>query len=372
MISDTNAVPAILYIYGESLPNRSANSGAVIGLCSALTTKVGNVQIALPEAGSGSPADIGTSYHLHPDVRFLRLRVPANSRRYPALAAAVRHAERGVVVITRMPQVAILTALLGKPTILELHQAPETFKHWKFWRRGLRLLRRNRLRIAPLSQGVADSLDPLTRTWLDPRIIGSAARDFRHLAGEPARYDVGFVGSFMPGKGVEIVEKLASAMPDRSFILYGDPAMNPVAAERVALLPNVTLGGYVHPSTIEKAFASFKVGLAPYEAAGFGKPGSSFIQASNLSSLKVVEYMSAGRIIVASRISAIEATLQHRHSGILCAPGDVADWKQALTEIFEEPEWASSLARNAMDRYEQEFSFDTRAARFLEIAAEIA
>jgi len=98
--------------------------------------------------------------------------------------------------------------------VLELHQHSNTFKHWPLWRRLLHFVRPNRLRIAALSQGVVDELDPLLRAkGGEPAIIASAARDFGADAKVEPRYDIGFIGSFMPGKGVGFIETIAMRAP---------------------------------------------------------------------------------------------------------------------------------------------------------------
>ena len=357
--------PTILYLYGQTLPNKAANSGAVIGLCSALATTGERVCVVSP-TGGGTATEIAATYQPHPGVTFRHLDVPDSARRYPAFAAAARHAEFArAIVITRMPQVAILTALLGRRTVLELHQHSNTFKHWPLWRRLLHLVQPNRLRIAALSQGVVDELDPLLRAkGGEPAIIASAARDFGADAKVEPLYDIGFIGSFMPGKGVGFIETIARLAPRYSVVLYGDPSRDPPTAARLAALPNATLAGYVNPSDVGAALASFRVGLAPYERAGFGGDGSPFVRADDLSSLKIVEYLSARRIVVASRIPSVTRMVADRHSAMLCDPDDPTDWLRAIDTVLADRALGASIADQGRALYAQQFSFNIRARRF--------
>lgn len=359
------SAPTIVYLYGQTLPNKAANSGAVIGLCSALAAAGERVCVVSP-AGGGAAAEIAATYRPHAGVTFRQVAVPDNARRYPAFAAAALGAAFArAIVITRMPQVAILTALLGRRTVLELHQHSATFKHWTLWRRLLHLVRPSRLRIAALSQGVVDELDPLLRAkGGEPAIIPSAARDFGADANVEPLYDIGFIGSFMPGKGVGFIETIARLAPHYSVVLYGDPSRDPPTAARLAALPNVTLAGYVNPSDVGAALASFRVGLAPYERAGFGGDGSPFVRADDLSSLKIVEYLSARRIVVASRIPSVARMVEDRHSAMLCDTDDPADWLHAINTVLADPTLGAHIAAAGRALYEQKFSFEIRAQRF--------
>ena len=364
--------PAIVYLYGQTLPNKAANSGAVIGLCSALAAAGERVCVVSP-AGGGTAAEIAATYQPNPGVTFRHLKIPDSARRYPTFAAAALGAGFArAIVITRMPQVAILTALLGRRTVLELHQHSATFTHWEVWRRLLHFVRPSRLRIAALSQGVVDELDPLLRAkGGEPAIIASAARDFGADANVAPRYDIGFIGSFMPGKGVGFIETIARLAPQYSVVLYGDPARDPPTAARLAALPNVTLAGYVNPSDVGAALASFRIGLAPYERAGFGGDGSPFVRADDLSSLKIVEYLSARRIVVASRIPSVVRMVAHRRSAMLCDPDDPTDWIRAIDKVLADPALGSRIADEGRALYEQQFSFEIRAQRFRALADQL-
>ena len=178
------------------------------------------------------------------------------------------------------------------------------------------------------------------------------------------RRQIALFGSFMPGKGVGFIETIARLAPRYSVVLYGDPARDPPTAARLATLPNVTLAGYVNPSEVGAALASFRVGLAPYDRAGFGGDGSPFVRADDLSSLKIVEYLSARRIVVASRIPSVTRMVADRHSAMLCDPDDRADWLRAIDTVLTDRALGASIADQGRALYEQQFSFDIRAQRF--------
>ena len=120
----------------------------------------------------------------------------------------------------------------------------------------------------------------------------------------------------------------------------------------------------MNPSDVGAALASFRIGLAPYERAGFGGDGSPFVRADDLSSLKIVEYLSARRIVVASRIPSVARMVADRHSAMLCDPDDPVDWLRAIDTVLADPALGVSIAYQGRALYEQQFSFDIRAGRF--------
>lgn len=361
--------PRLVYLYGQSLPNKAANSGAVADLCRALN----DIGYRTTWAYVGKERDedaVRRTYRLPDSLRCIRLKEIGGSLRYPGLAAFSLAKVRADVTITRMPQAAIVTALLGRPTILELHQHLNTYRHWTWWRRFLHLLPKGRLSVAALTPSIVEQMDPLLKVRVRKiAVIPSAASDL--LDGDASSiYDVGYVGSFMPGKGIERIVHLATSLPDVSFVIYGDPSGDPEAAAKFATLGNVTLAGFVERARIANALGTFRIGIAPYAKDGFGRRGSAFVSMDSMSSLKVLEYMSASRAVVATRIPTIANVIDHGETGLLCAADDADAWVAAVRLLKDEPRLSKRLARNARRVFEEKHSYARRASAFAELVTD--
>lgn len=357
----------ISYLYGQELPNTSANSGAVLELCKALDAHGHPVTIFYRRGDQGESAIRGL-YGIPDSIRLLPLRTIAGPAQQPFWVLQVRHRAPRSVVISRMGPCAIMAAALRMPAILEMHQLASTIKNWGYWSRLLALVAPRHLSIAVLTQAVADQLDAgLRRRSKSIRVIPSAAADFAGPEQPGPVYDVGYVGSFMPGKGIEKVLQIARELQDASFVIYGDPDRNRQIASDFEALPNVTLAGFVSRAKVGNALRSFRIGLAPYASRGFGGDTMPFVSSSSMSSLKLIEYMSAGCVVVASRMPAVEATVRDGREGLLVEEGDTQAWVEAVRRVLRDPGLCDDLRREARQRFLDHFSFKERALRFSEL-----
>lgn len=355
---------AAVYVYAQSLPNSAANSGAVLSLCSAMSKSGAKISVAHIGSAEAEP-EIRRRYDLAESIALISAPKIKGPISYFALTfRAIAKSPRNATVLTRAPQVAVICCLLRRPVVLELHQDLDTYRNWKFWRLPLRLTRKPPLVVVALSRSIIDNLDPAVsnRAKLVEK-AASAAPDLRSEAAAP-QFDVGYVGSFLAGKGIEVVTGLAQRRPDLRFVIYGDPRKNPGQAEQLSLLPNVHVAGYVARSDLASAFATFRIGLAPYSPEGFAG-GKSRIATSNLSSLKVVEYLSAGNIVVASRVDGIANMVEDGVEALLCDPYDLDDWSRALDRLVKETDLGPKLAARGRALFERNFTYDTRAKIFL-------
>jgi glycogen(starch) synthase len=64
----------------------------------------------------------------------------------------------------------------------------------------------------------------------------------------------------------------------------------------------------------------------------------------------VLEAMSLGRPVIASRIGGMPEMVEHGHTGLLVEPGQPAPLARAITRLLEDPAQTSRMARAALDR----------------------
>lgn len=84
----------------------------------------------------------------------------------------------------------------------------------------------------------------------------------------------------------------------------------------------------------------------------------------------VLEAMSAGRPIVASRVAGIPAVITDGQHGLLVPEGNVAQLAAAIIRLLDAPQTATALGRAARRRVEQELRWSHIAARFERVFAE--
>jgi glycosyltransferase involved in cell wall biosynthesis len=182
-----------------------------------------------------------------------------------------------------------------------------------------------------------------------------------------ARYGLGadpvvaFVGAFQPWHGLDIlIDSFAGVRreaPGARLLLVGDGRIRASLEERISNLDlgnSVTITGLVPQKEIPDILAAADVAVAPYPKL----PGEMWF-----SPLKLYEYMSCGKAIVASRSGQTAEVLRHGENGILVDPGNPADLCRSLASLLANPAERSRLGANARKSAERSHSWELYATR---------
>ena len=181
-----------------------------------------------------------------------------------------------------------------------------------------------------------------------------------------ARLQVGYTGHLYPGKGMETIAALAPRCPWADFHVVG--GMDADLARwrpRVAGVTNLTLHGFVTHGDVGEHIRSFDVVLAPYGHAVSVKGGSAGAERW-MSPLKIFEYMSHGKPIIATELPVIREVLESGKNALLAPSDDLDAWEQALRELADDPHLRRTLGDRARNDFEAHYSWDTRARAVLE------
>jgi len=109
--------------------------------------------------------------------------------------------------------------------------------------------------------------------------------------------------------------------------------------------------GYVNHSKIPEIISIADVVVAPFKELGMTFFGSA---------IKVFEYLSAGKPIVATKIGQIAEVLKDQHTALLVTPGNIDELANAIIRLARDEQLRSYLAKNA--RIEaQKYSWDKYA-----------
>lgn len=145
---------------------------------------------------------------------------------------------------------------------------------------------------------------------------------------------VGFVGTLKPWHGVplllEAFARLAAGFPEARLLIVGDGPERAALDQQAAALGIASLTeftGAVDPELIPALLAEMDVAVAPYPR----------LDDFYFSPLKVLEYMAAGRAVVASRTGMIPEWIEHTGTGWLVTPGDTDELTAALKLLASDP-----------------------------------
>ena len=71
-----------------------------------------------------------------------------------------------------------------------------------------------------------------------------------------------------------------------------------------------------------------------------------------------VEAMAAGRPVVASRIGGLPFTVSDGETGLLCEPGNPADFAKKIQSLLDDPARRVAMGRAGRSRFEEAFTWD--------------
>jgi glycosyltransferase involved in cell wall biosynthesis len=194
---------------------------------------------------------------------------------------------------------------------------------------------------------------------------------FRRALGIPLDVPVaGFVGWFRAWHGLERLVEVAGSPAWREarihLVLAGDgpamPALREIRESSPDLLRRIVLCGPVPRGEIESALAAFDVAVQP-AVTSYACP------------MKILEYMAAGRAIVAPGSPNVRELLTHGETALLC-PGDenpsTEDLSEGILALVRDPELRTRLGEAARARvFEQGYLWEENARRVEELVASV-
>lgn len=360
----------ICYLSSSHIPSRSANSVHVVKMCSAFVENGHLVSLFAkppeidgdPHAFYGVPPNFPVQYM--PDgkgwIRRFRLRFVVRPQ-VSALGADV--------VYSRNLRAISAVASMGVPLVFEAHIVPSTearlleqaalFAHASF--------RRLVVISEALKQDYLDAIPTLDAGLV--RVAHDGASPAPHLVDSSQtseRFQVGYVGHLYPGKGMELIELLARRCPWADFQIVGGLEEDlALWRGRLSDASNVTFHGFLPHTEAIRRLAGFDVVLAPYGSHVKVRGGGSGVQRW-MSPLKLFEYMSYAKPIIASDLPVLREVLEDGRTALLAEPDDPDPWVAALVRLREDADLRRQLGSDALAVFEQKYTWTSRARWVIE------
>ena len=106
-----------------------------------------------------------------------------------------------------------------------------------------------------------------------------------------------------------------------------------------------------------------------YESNFYVVPFNRIAHAGGDSSL--LQAMSFGKAVVATRAPSTETYIKHGETGLLVEPGDVEGMRQAILHLWRNPDEAIRMGKEARRRFEENHTIDKLAQRIYDVALEV-
>jgi glycosyltransferase involved in cell wall biosynthesis len=386
----------VLCFADTRFPIERANGVQTIETCHALARRGHEVTLVVRPDTAPAARDPLEFYGLPPapNLRIMRIAAtgPARIKRLRFLLGIlpVATADRKAVVLTRdlgaaalllqlpksrRPRVVYeshgvstvvareMATLLGKPEL-----APSAAKLRRLDRRE-RLVWRQAAAYVTITRALATELAGTYGQRPNVFVVPDGARERPEVPlNDSGRFIAGYAGHLYPWKGVDIfVRALAHAHDVDGLIVGGHPGeadlMRVTALVRdLGLEQRVRITGLLAPAEVAASLAPASVLVLP-------NPPSA-ISERYTSPLKLFDYLTIGRAIVASDLLAIREILDDGTTAMLVPAGDERALAAALTELQADPARTAALARGAR-ALAARYTWDARAER-IEAALEAA
>ncbi len=141
-----------------------------------------------------------------------------------------------------------------------------------------------------------------------------------------------YTGSFFKGKGFEMIFEISKKMQNTNFFLYGNDKFLP-SAQKENMPKNIFLCGHVSYSKIPQVLSEHKICLMPYSKKVFIDSGK-INNEKYISPLKLFDYLSSGKILIASNLPSYNHILKNKKNCFLVEPDKIDAWVKTINYVI--------------------------------------
>lgn len=380
----------VLYFADTRFPIERANGVQTMATCHALARRGHDVTLVVRPDSAPVPRDPFAFYDWPPmsTLRVQTIAGGANPRgrrlRFLLGSARLAASARGGVVLTRDLGLAAwllqVPRALRPPVVYESHgladvvaaemphllgestTAPSAAKLRRLAWRERRVWKRAGAYLA-ITRALADELTTRFGSRANVYVVPDGARPQAvapSRAGAGDRFVAAYAGHLYPWKGVDVFVRALAAVPGVHGLIIGghqgEPDLDRVRKliAELGLASRIELTGLVPPAEVPRRLARASALVLPNTATATSERYTS--------PLKLFEYLSVGRPIVASNLAALREVLTDGQTALLVPPGNPAALGHAIARLQQDPALATSLGA-ASAHLAPQYTWDARAVR---------
>lgn len=381
----------IFYISSSSFPSRRANAVHVMNMCKALNNLSFRVTLFIRSESKDCKKFIFDNYEINPELINIVETTPLLKRGtelFIALKSLTRYLllntleKNSILIISRNIFAAYFLSFFHKKKLIYETHILETGIIRKLIQKFL--LKKNNINTVVISEALKRIL--LSNYNSESSYI-KVCHDAAFDGGSPLTHDikiikrknffsnfkkdsnfshiVGYFGHLYPGRGIEIIQKLAEKKFDILFLVFGGQDEDIDKYKKSNKLSNLRFMGHLPSKNVKFAMSIMDILLMPYQKS-VSVSLKSVNTASWMSPIKMFEYMSVGVPIISSDLQVLREVLVDKHNSLLVKPDEVIEWVNALNLLMKDKNLAASIGSNAYKEFINKYTWEIRAKKMLD------
>ena len=330
----------LIYLSNSIFPSHLANNVHVMKMCSAFSSQGFEVTLLCKKTRPINSAELFTRYSVINNFRiksFQLLKFPFCSVAISALAYIyfiLLKKDRETLIYSRNRHSSFILAILKISHIYEMHGLSSS--KIQSWMDSV-ICSSVSAKIVTISASLKnDLLNRYASVDAAKILIAHDGADVQGVVNvKPAKlhglfkYNVGYVGSLFPGKGVEFLCEASKQLPDFGFhIVGGDKIAISKMVETCGQTSNLFFYGHVPHGETKSFLKAFDVAVLPNEHVVKTLDGEDI--GKYTSPLKLFEYLSFDKKIVLSDIPVLREVIDESY-GFFFEPSDVSSLVKVLS-----------------------------------------
>lgn len=370
----------IAYIATSQIPSMKANSIQVMKVCQALKKNGHSVHLYVPGERQYSWYELKTMYGINEEFPITWISTSKGGKGIDFILRSIFDGKKSncEVIYTRAIWAASIGLLMNIPIIYEVHDLPGGRIGSRLFRGYLRSPKKKlTVMITSALKGKIeerfqiqftdkDSIIAPDGVDLDRYVHLPDAAECRKRLGFEELMTAVYTGGFYPGRGVDLLFKLAIAFPQVQFIWIGGEKdsiaywNDQIQQFRVT---NIKMTGFVPNQDLPLYQGAADILLMPFgkkiSVSGGGNT------ADICSPMKMFEYMAAGRAILSSDIPVLREVLNESNAAFYIAE-DFEDLKRQFSILLEDQTKRNALAQKAREDVKY-YEWKTRMNRIMQV-----
>lgn len=364
----------IAYISGAELPSRAANSVQIIKMCNAFIKNGHNVTL-YGKSNIIVSSKIDDFYEIHKDLdiittRFYKVKLVGSLIFSYILSKKVKKSDEYDILYGRHSYSLYFLRKFGRPIIYEAHAMPKRKLHK--YLEGKIFSSNNFKKLVVISNALKeDYIKEFPQIEEKDIIVAHDGAELQELKVYENTNkigidnNIGYVGSLYPGKGMEIIYNIARRMPNYNFHIVGGKEDDiALWKEKTKEYKNIIYHGFVPNKKLHEYYKLFNIAIAPYKEQVQSLGGQNIEKW--MSPLKIFEYMSFKKAIIASDLPIIREVLINDHNSLLCNVTKIEDWENAIIKLTTNKQIAQKISENGFEDLQRLYTWNKRAELVLD------